>query len=69
MNASELTSFAVIPFMVGGAQSALPDAPIIAAAERKPRANNRLLIRFKGRVATLLHRAAWRLEPPPSDRG
>lgn len=68
MNASQIMSCAVIGLLNSDARSALPDAPVLATEQRKPRAQNTRLVGFRGRLATVLHRAAWRLEPAPSDR-
>jgi hypothetical protein len=45
------------------ARSALPDAPVVAP--RRAGRTRRGLGRLKGRLASILHRAAWAIEPEP----
>lgn len=41
------------------ALSALPDAPVVNEPEKR----SGILLAFRGRLATALHRAAWIVEP------
>ncbi|WP_157372150.1 hypothetical protein [Arthrobacter sp. Soil736] len=45
------------------ARSALPDAPVVAP--RLTGRTRRRLARLKGRLANILHQAAWAIEPEP----
>ena len=45
------------------ARSALPDAPVVA--ERRAGHARRRLARLRGWLASLLHQAAWAIEPDP----
>jgi len=45
------------------ARSALPDAPVVAP--RHTGRTRRRLARLKGRLANILHQAAWAIEPDP----
>jgi hypothetical protein len=47
------------------AQSALPDAPVVASLN--PARARRRMNRLRGHLANSLHRAAWAIEPVPRD--
>lgn len=61
MDYSHIAAFALAKSLTEG-RSAMPDAPVVA-----PSAGSRRLLALRGRIASMLHRAAWAIEPRVRD--
>lgn len=63
MDYSLMMACLVINTLNHEARSALPNAPIVT--ERPARHAHRRMARLQGWLASVLHRAAWAIEPDP----
>jgi hypothetical protein len=63
MDYSLMMACILINTMGQESRSALPDAPVVSA--RRAGHKRRRLARLQGWLATVLHQAAWALEPDP----
>jgi hypothetical protein len=63
MDYSLMMACTAVGLINNDSRSALPNAPVVAA--RPAGRTRRMLARLQGWLATVLHQAAWTIEPQP----